>query len=432
MAELPIQNNQPKLMYPDVLGAITKNRISVGKLQFAIGVFPQQAFLNQPIEMVAILQNMMDQPMQVKVALQPPKADKRGNPAVFDIAKRMVGITLKAGEVGALRIPLVPTPPTKAASEYPLRVAVRYRVPDDSNMVRAITGGAKPSVLSVSPFKLQVLRDVNFEVVPWNQSAEIVTTTFSLAPKTMPRMGHTPKPTYETLWTHEEMVNEVEKVQSMTAAAHAVSATMGPTSVYSFVFDAVNEQYAERGLPLHPGEAAAITKMLCYTLDEGIALEQHINVEESRWFQTLCQVLAHTPEVENMLPGEIAATYLLDSMLYDATLLAFRIVQSNVKEFLGNKAEQINYVNRMLLWFGGQGTPDLTFVYLPLVLGGILVNAHVVPRDENPWSLIDGMWEAKRGREKLVHGETTTIFDLTDQLLDKAEVTLRRLRISRL
>ena len=47
--------------YPDVLGAITGGvRVSLGAMQVALGVFPKQAYLNQPIEAVKELQISRD------------------------------------------------------------------------------------------------------------------------------------------------------------------------------------------------------------------------------------------------------------------------------------------------------------------------------------------------------------------------------------
>lgn len=60
-------------LYPDVLGAITGgSRINLESLQIAVGVFPRQAYLNQPIEIIVIVQSLIDQPIQAKIAIQLP------------------------------------------------------------------------------------------------------------------------------------------------------------------------------------------------------------------------------------------------------------------------------------------------------------------------------------------------------------------------
>ena len=67
--------------YPDVLGAIAGDlHVSFEDvLQVAVGLFPHRAYLNQPVEIIVILQNMVDQNMDVKVGA--PSADQSGRMA---------------------------------------------------------------------------------------------------------------------------------------------------------------------------------------------------------------------------------------------------------------------------------------------------------------------------------------------------------------
>jgi hypothetical protein len=225
------------------------------------------------------------------------------------------------------------------------------------------------------------------------------------------------------------MEEERQLVQSKLADAVRVAAGLTRRSVYDPMLKTVEERFAECGMPLHPGEAAAIAKMLTYTLDEGLKLEPGFSVEESRWFQTLCQLLAHSEAIEDLPRGELASRYLFDAALYDAVLLAFSIVQAKVREDLGDLMERHSYANRILLWFAGQGQPDLSYVYLPLVLGGVVCNPMVTNREDNPWYVIIDLREARRGRTRLLTGDAAAIFHMLDDLLDEAEDALRRARV---
>jgi hypothetical protein len=424
------QQLQP--MYPDVLGAITGGtRISMDKLQCALGIFPRKTYINQPVEVVLILQNMVDQNMQVKVGIQVPTTDKKGDPVVIDTAKKTIALGLRPGEVGVLHVPIVPRPPTQAGNQFPVRVAVRYRTPNEGRAVRPPGGGAPPSVLSISSFKLQALREVQFAAHTWNQSAEIITTYFDIAPKRIPPLPDALQARYESLWTHEDMIDERELVQSKIPDARRVSVGLTRTWVYKPLMKAVEDRFADRGIPLHPGEASAIAKMMTYTLDEGLELEPGFDVESSRWFQTLCQVLAYDESAEDIDKGELAVRYLFDAALFDAIMLGFGVIAPKVKEDLGDTAERTNYANRLITWLSGQGDPDLTYVYLPLVLGGVVINLIVTNKDDNPWIMILQLREAYRGRARLVTGEAATIFKMLDYLLDEAEDSLRRARIPR-
>ena len=324
------------LVYPDVLGAITGGtRINMEHLQCALGIFPSQTFINQPVEIVLILQNMVDQMMQVKMAIQTPKEDKQGQPVVIDTPKRMVTIGLRPGEVGVVRTPIVPRPPTGAGSKFPIRVAVRYRIARPGARVRPYTGGPPPSILGISSFKLQVLRDVKFSAETWHNSTDILTTYFDIAPRVMPDIPRELQARYESLWTHEEMVRDRELTEERIADARRVATALTKTAVYTSLLEAVEDRFAQRGLPLHPGEAIAITKMMTYTLDEGLELEPGFDVQESQWFKTLCQVLAYDENLEDMDKGPLAVHYLFEAALFDAILLAFGVIEPKVSEDTG-------------------------------------------------------------------------------------------------
>lgn len=419
-------------LYPDVLGAITGGaRISLGDLQFAVGLFPQRVYLNQPLEVILILQSMVDQNMQVKVAVNLPAEDRRGNPIVVDIPRKMLTLGLRPGEVGVLRLPIIPRPPTAPGNQFPVRVAVRYRTAQPGRPVRPPTGGAPPTILSVSPFKLQVLREVTFAAQAWHQSNEIVIAHFDIVPRVMPDRTAGLKPTYETLWTHEAMIDELESVEAHLEDARRVAVGLTRTAVYPALLEAVDERFASRGLPLHPGEAMAIAKMMTYTLDEGLSQEPGFTQEGSRWFQTLCQVLAHDETVEDWDRGALAVRYLFEAALYDAVLLGFAVIQPHLKDNLGSQAERISYANQLLAWYSGQAPPDWSYVYLPLAMGGVVINELATLKTDNPWLMIYALREAQKGRVRLFTGESVAIFDHMSRLLDQAEEALKRSRVPR-
>lgn len=418
-------------LFPDVLGVITGgSRISMGDLQVAMGIFPRQAYINQPIEVILVLQSMIDQPLTVKVAVRTPTEDKKGRPVVIAAAKPMVTLGLKPGEVGLLRVPIAPQPPTQPGTKFPVRVAVRYRSPAPGLPVRAPGVGAPPSVLTLSQFKLQALREVSFDGKPWGESPDIITDYFDVAPKRLPPTTQDLNDTYESLWTHEAMRKELQLAQAQVEAAHRVAANFSRPVMYNVLREITTERFAACGLVLHPGEASAIAKMITYTIDEAPALEPNYNQEDRRWFQTLCQVLAHDPELEDAELSDMLEKYLYEAALFDATLLAFSVVNAKVRENLGDKDERLNYTNRLLNWLAGFGAPDLTYIYLPLALGGVAVNRLIsLDRYENPWLTLLDLQEASNGRRRLLSGEALVIFDMLKQLIDEAMHDLRVRRV---
>lgn len=418
-------------LYPDVLGMIAGGlRVSFGEtLQAAVGIFPRSAYLNQPIEVIIILQNMTNQNVDVQVTLQLPRRGLDGAPMKLTTPQRTVTMTMSGGAVGVLRMPVMAQPPTAPTTDVPAQVNIKYRSRGAGKQVRLPTRGAPPSVLSVSPFKLQVLRDVEWVDHPLDAPPESITVYFDIAPKVLPEPQQALKPSYEVLWTQEKMPTERRNILNKVDEALVLAANFTRPAIFEPLLNSVTEVYAACGLPLHPAEANAITRMLVYMLEQRSQLDPNFRVEDQRWFQTLCQVLAHDAKIAQWEPGDIITRYLFEPVMYEAILVAFAVIRPRVRVNLGDRAERVNYANRMMLWLGGQTEPDLVYIYLPLALGGLMVNHQVTWRGDNPWLVIDGLREAYRGRVRLVEGSKMEIFDMLDQLLERGEDELRRSRI---
>jgi hypothetical protein len=120
------KNLQFEPLYPDVLGAIAGGlRVTYDNvLQAALGVFPRGAYINQPIEIILILQSMIDQNIEVRVAINLPNRAPNGSSIKLTTPQKEVSRTMSAGEVGVLRLPVVALSPTQPASGVPIRIAV--------------------------------------------------------------------------------------------------------------------------------------------------------------------------------------------------------------------------------------------------------------------------------------------------------------------
>lgn len=422
-------------VYPDVLGGITGGgRIVSEDLQYAVGISPMQAFINQPLEVVVPLQSMVDQPLQVKVSVRMPTRDKKGNSVFMEAGQTAMTVNLRPGEVGVLRIPIIAHPPTPAGRGYRVQVAVRHRGSDNSIKVRPPDGGPPPSVLTISPFRLQVLQDINFITKRPPKNADVITATFDLAPKRLPRPDtDSMKPKYDTLWASEQMKEEEKLARARIGDARQIALGLGHPASYWELLDQVKERFAQRSMPLHPGEIAAIAKIMAYTVDEAPELEKQMSVESTHWFRTLCQVLAHDESIHDLPRSELLAKYVFDAILLDSIEMGFHVLQPKVKEKLGNAEERLNYANRLLTWFAGYGVPDLSYVYLPLALAGLVVHRLVTLNvRENPWILIDDLTEAMKGRKRLAGSEEATIiFKMLSDLLEEQRRIVTSQRIER-
>jgi hypothetical protein len=419
-------------MYPDALGSISRGlRTDMDGLQAALGIFPRQAFLNQPVELVLLLQNMVDQPTQVKVKVRLPSQDRKGNPLVLDSPRQQISADLEGGEVGVLRIPLIAVPPTQSTTDIPIQVTLSHKSRRGARFVRARTGGVPPSSYAVSAFKLQALRDVTFSAQPPDGEPNTLTTSFDIAPKRLDPTQYTLLARYETLWTVAEMSGERDIVLQKIEAARAVAASMTTTNLYWSIYYATEEKWARRGVTLGEGELKALTKIMTYTLSDATVNERSFSLSSSRWFQTLCYAMVADPNLTMLEPGVIAAQHLYDTAVFDAVMLGFRILQSRVSVKLGDEDERRAYAEKLVDWFSGFGPADVSYLYLPLVLAGVAVNVLVSSTTESPWNMVLQLREDAKSRAAAAGKGAREIFEMLDNLLDSAEFELTRMNYSR-
>jgi hypothetical protein len=414
---LPLSN----VMYPDVLGAITGGRrVGTEHIQYAVGLFPARIYLNQPLELFVVLQSMINTKMQVKVEVKLPTSDRNGEKVFIEAAKTSSVTELKPAEAGLLHLPMVVHPPTKAGPRFPIYVRVTTSVPQGAKVVRHPDGGPPPSVVEVSPFRLQAFREVQFEA---KLADDLVKLYFNLEPSTMPPAKNPLQVRFESLWTHEHMQEEQRLAQAKTQEAQQIALGGNNKSAYEVIYQATAEKFNSGGFPLHPGEARAIAKMLTYTLEEAPSLAAGHHLQQQHWFKRLRQVLASNESLSSTMSlGEIVVEYLYEALVYDAILLAFGMVRPRTKEDLGDNEEQAAYASRVFKWLVGQGEGDLTYVYLPLVMGGLLTDRLVhLDNIDNPWELVKMLREAMKMRQRALKGEATMIFKILERMIMDAE-----------
>ncbi|RMG69884.1 MAG: hypothetical protein D6711_18655 [Chloroflexi bacterium] len=425
-----MKNLQP--IYPDVLSTITGGpRINLGLLECAVGLYPHMAYINQPFELIVILQSMVDQPLPVKVSLRLPTTDQNGNVVLIEAAKQQVAFNMNPGEVGVLRFPMIARPPTKASQDLPIKVAIRYKE-ITGQRIRPPGGGAAPTILSVSPFKVQALKETHFIDHKWDESTDILTVKLNLAAKTMPGNPAVPKVKYEPLWTQAEHKQEIELIKAHYNEALELAKPGAMDKLFYKMREVVTERFATRGMPLHPGEATAIAKVMTYTVEDAPTKEQNVILENTRWFRALCYVLTNDAATHDLDRDELLSQHIFNELLYDAIMIGFHILEYHVTEDLGSMGERVNYANQVLTWFGGHGDGDLTYIYLPLVLAGVAIGRTVGRgADSSPWDFHDQLIEAYNGRIRLADDNSSIVFDLLMELLQNYASKLRAARIER-
>lgn len=401
---------------PDILGAISPVRVILNKhLQCAVGVYPVQSALGLPFQVLVLLQNATDRPLDLIIRLLLPNKDKAGNRLSFFTPRQQYEQTLAPVEVGVLYLPILAQQPTPVNQTYPVLVEIHTRAKKDAEIVRAPKGGRPTGILSISPLKLNVLRDVAF-TAEQRDSGQLVT-QFTLIPGHIPVGLETAQAKYEPLWTVHELREEIQAAEVMRPEAHKLAQSFSRQALVEPLHELVQEKFAAVNMPLHPGEIVMIAKLLNYTLHDGLELEEGFRRDSARWFRRLCRLMVSEKNLKDDLPTLL--DYLFSAAIYDAVLLGLHLSTHHLQLNLGNEDDRLGYASNVEQAINGQREMSLSYVYLPLVIGGIILNEQVRLPSENPQANVYQIEEALQGRISLAG--TNEVFTVTHELLEKAK-----------
>ncbi len=423
-----LQRTSPKL-YPDVLGMLVEDRVTVDEaVQCSFGIFPTMTAIDQPVEALLLLQNLFDQPLVLNINVYTPQRDAAGNLLNIFTPKPRLSVTLPAAECGMVHLPIIAQHPTPPGKGYPVTVQITVaQKPDRARQICPLTGGTKPNLLTMSPFRLATLRDINFAAcVTGNNRLE---TRFDVLFGQFPPRPDAPKPRYELFWTMNDLEQEQDQLQAVGGEALRFARSLSRPQLYTPLLNLTRDIFGDAGIPLHPGEASYIAKLLTYVASDGLDLEMDFSVAESAWFEHLCQLMVQDLNIVQNTDHVLDLLY--TSIIKDAVKLGFSMLSHETKADLGDETEQAAYTSKIIDALEGRLTLGLEHVYVPLVIAGTLLSGRVIIAGENPWRLLNMLKEARDGRISLAGIELREVFDILNQMIAKAERALKELRIPR-
>jgi hypothetical protein len=293
--------------------------------------------------------------------------------------------------------------------------------------MRSLGVGPRPNLLSVSPFRLSVLREIAFKAEKFEEH-ELGITFNVLHGHLAPRPDE-PMPRYEALWTVRDLEQERARAKEAAGEALRFTKTLTRHNLFTPLLNRTKDVFGGAGMPVHPGEAIFIAKILTYAMEDGLDLEPGFSLAEGSWFQRLCTLMAGDPDVINNLDHLIDLLY--TAVVQDAVLLGFHMVTHATRTDFGDEQEQLGYMSKLTGALEGRMPASLEYLYVPLILAGVTLTARVTFIRENPWASMDELKEARDGRVRLAGPGLREAFDILDRLIEKAERNLWELRIPR-
>jgi hypothetical protein len=385
--------------YPDLMNDFTdaRQRFQSGVVQYLAELPPNPTPAGHVAQMRLILQNMMDVPVGVALHLDlpEPKGRLRRLPKpLFQIFQPDIRLTLENGEVALLTIPIsvqLHVPP----GEYVCTMHVRSNPVQEGMLIRSEQGANRMGDLKIRyPQGLGIT-----SITPWGFQAK------SAQRQAVPlRVGEAQestedvdfKPHFESLWTPQDWEWVASARREVNDRRIYIMPDLTVEAIYVPLMRESRSVFANCGVQLHIGEAIFVAKILTYTV---MYLCDHADWQDCLLVPIYAFAQANEQPTNDVLwlVTQLGYTHVLEL----ATALSFSLVEEALGRQLWAPDEQRalrEYLSQCL----NEGTElPAEFVYLPLILGGVIVGAEIVIEGEMVSDSLRLLQRAKADRADL-------------------------------
>lgn len=430
--------------YPDILGTITNGqRINLSAVQVAMTVRPFVVRAGRPFEVIMLIQNASNVKVDVGVKLQMPERDANKKKGRFVTKVDHLVIGVAPSEVGYVVLPMSSMPDTAVSPEYkvgmelvikPLGKPQRTRLPDGGGEVPF--DHLKAEVVE----KINELKRLKYSVSKHLGLGTTLEASFSLMSGRVGSMTDL-QPAWVSLWTMADFIDDRELLKRFHETLRVkVLPMLGRESVFKPLLDETTKRFAEAGFTLKSVEANFIARLLALLLEYSVP-ERTSNESAAGIYNILPLLNAERLASSDPLPlpkwvggylralvrDERAARFPVmaitefayNDLLSDAMHHAFEIIEVNSGESMGGNKEREEYIQQVLHLISEKKL-DITHVYMPLVMGGIIMYDRMLLENEKLGELLDDMRTILDERGPELSSEDTAISRLTSRLIDQA------------
>ena len=365
--------------YPDILGDFfdASQRLEADGIQYIAYFEPNAVPVGQCATLVLAVQNTFDDAAEFSIFVNLPKVSNRLEG--FKVAEARGMLTLSPAAVSELRIPVLPidVPP----GTYPIRLQLQGQTPRGAQRVRAPKSkGRLPDTPIRDVVGLQLASTIGVAYTSRTDKRPMLKLTV--------QEGSGPtevslSPTLESLWKHEDLDIQVRAAQEFNdRRLHIVPPLTRPV-LFAALLNESRQRFASAGIDLTLGEGIFLGKILTRTVELFFSNEALQDALFIPIFQRL--LLADVP-FDN-------AVWLLMKFGYEHVLklsvaLSFGLLETYRKERAWSLEEQRGVRHFVVSQLSKHAALPVDFLYVPLILGGILVGRQMVlPGEEYQKSL---------------------------------------------
>lgn len=436
--------------YPDILGQVTQaERLNIGMVQAALALRPKQVRAGRPFEVLMLIQNAADCPIDLTVVLHLPDQDakKQKNKFIAKVNRLVVGV--QPAEVGYVVLPVTTLPDTASAPGYKIAVELSAKQQGEVRKVGRVRlpngGGAVGNLRPELVEQLESLKDLSFTSEKRGMLRSAIELTFNLLPGKLGSLADL-KPGWVSLWTLQDL--QAEPTNLLARYAEDLKTflhNIDPVQTYKALHDRTLKRFEEAGYPLKLIEANLITRLMTLVLEYAstnpngpdksqypVAPEFEVNkiLEDDiiksdqtlpNWVNPILRAIGQDKRAVQF-PGRAVAYFAYDDLLRDAVLYGLQRVEAVTGESLGETEEKIAHSQQVIDGLNRKSSVPLDFslVYLPLVMAGALTYEHVTIPKEDEQAIRDGLANILLERKPEMDEDNAPIFALAKTAIDTA------------
>jgi hypothetical protein len=140
--------------------------------------------------------------------------------------------------------------------------------------------------------------------------------------------------------------------------------------------------------------------------------------ELPHWVSGLLRHIARDERVSRVAHKAVPAL-VYHELLYDGVMHGFNIIERTTGDELGSDEEKEHYAQQIIQKLR-RGGLTFTDVYMPLMMGGVLVYDQVLSEDEKLAEVLRDLRDILEDRRDERSEENSDIFDMTQRIVDQA------------
>jgi hypothetical protein len=399
--------------YPDILGDLVdaRQRFEEDGVHYVVALRPSSVAPGEATALHAWLQSCWDVPVEAAISLRLPAHPP--TTSTLSIAQARTDIPLEAAEVAEVTIPIASSS-AALPGEYPISVIISAGYRARGLYIRSQrSAGQLGDTLLTFTNGLGLAETMGVGFIARTCSEQRLRLRIEGTPK--PSAAPDLTPTFLSHWTVADLPIQGKAQQYVNDQRIYLSPKLARQPLYLAFMDESQARFRDAGLPLQIGEAIFLAKILSYTAEYFLGRSGH---QDAILVPAYSLAFRYNLPVSDPIYLVARADYARMARL--AASLSFGLLRQHLGQDPWTLEEQVAVANLIADRVERGGVLPAEFLYLPLLLGGLLVAGQIQMPGENLTHSL-GLQSKARQQRTVDLSENQDLVALFDRLFTLAQ-----------